>query len=138
MIEISCHGGRIGRFRWENSGFGGLITRQGQFGTSFRPGHCDWDHAWPENHAWPVRPWGKGDAADDHWRDFAAFESWLERQLEIRNLDKIDFTITDRIELYSMLVGVFNAGMEAGQNPWRWAQQLERRAAASSTTVEES
>jgi hypothetical protein len=138
MIEISCHGGRIGRFSWQNSNFSGVFLRQGQVNTALIPGHCSWDHAWPDWHAWPVRPWGKGDAVDEHWRDFAAFEDWLPRQTKARNLDEHDFTINDKLEIYSMLVGVFNAGMEAAQNPWRWAQQLERRAAASSTTTEGS
>ncbi len=47
--------------------------------------------------------------------------------MEDRNLDEIDFTITDRIEMYSMLCDMFNAGVEAGRNPWRWARQLEQR-----------
>ena len=72
-------------------------------------------------------PWGPGDAADEHWRDFAAFELWFNDQMDKRSLDGFDFTVTDRIELYSLLCGVFNAGVEAGQNPWRWAQQLAQR-----------
>jgi hypothetical protein len=43
------------------------------------------------------------------------------------NLDEIDFTITDRIEMYSFLADIFNAGVEAGQNPWRWAKDVEAR-----------
>lgn len=124
MIEISCHGGRIGRFWWDNSSFSGVFLRRGQINTALVPGRCGWDHTWPDGHAWPVRPWGKGDAVDEHWRDFAAFETWISDQLEICKLDEIDFTITDRIELYSMLVGVFNAGVEAGRNPWRCALPL--------------
>jgi len=133
MIEIGCHGGRIGRFEWRNSNFSGVFLRRGQINTAFIPGRCGWDHTWPDWHAWPVRPWGRGDAVDEHWRDFAAFESWIENQMEARNLSEIDFTITDRIQLYSLLVGVFNAGMEASRNPWRWAQQVERQA---TTTTE--
>jgi hypothetical protein len=66
-------------------------------------------------------PWGKGDAVDEHWRDFAAFELWYQDQLAKRKLDEIDLTITDKIELYAMLVDIFHAGIDAGRNPWGWA-----------------
>jgi hypothetical protein len=131
MIEINCHGGRIGRFWWENSDRGGLFLRSGECYTSFRPGRCGWDEAWPDNHVWPVRPWGKGDAADDYWRDFAAFEPWYQDQLAKRKLDEIDLTITDKIELYAMLVDIFHAGIDAGRNPWSWAEHVEQRQAQS-------
>jgi hypothetical protein len=126
MIEINCYGGRIGRFWWNNSGMGGIFTRAGQFNTSFHPGRCGWDHAWPDCHAWPVMPWGPGDAVDEHWRDFTAFELWFDRQMEVRKFD-LDLNITDRIEMYSMLCGMFNAGVEAGQNPWLWAKDVEAK-----------
>lgn len=127
MIEINSYGGRIGRFWWINSSMGG-----GLFDTVFNPGSCGWDHAWPETHAWPVRPWGKGDPLDEHWRDFAAFESWfqdeLEKRMEKRRLDEIDLTITDKIDLYDLMVYIFHAGVMAGRDPWSWAQDLEREA----------
>jgi hypothetical protein len=127
MIEINCHGGRIGRFWWDNSGCGS------RYFPGFRPGRCGWRESWPDvTAAWPVCPWGKGDPADDYWRDFAAFEPWFDRQMEVRKLD-LDLNITDRIELYSMLCDTFDSGVEAGQNPWRWARQLEQR----STTEEQ-
>jgi hypothetical protein len=133
MIEINCHGGRIGRFWWENSDRGGLFQRSGECCTSFRPGRCGWDETWPEQHAWPVSPWGKGDAADDHWRDFAAFEPWFQDQLAKRKLDEFDLTITDKIELYAMLVDIFHAGIDAGRNPWGWAEHVEQQ---QTTTTE--
>jgi len=80
----------------------------------------------PEQHAWPVRPWGKGDAADDYFRDFNAFEPWLDRQLQDRRLDHIDLNITDKIELYSMLCAVVRCGIDAGRNPWDWALRVEQ------------
>jgi hypothetical protein len=126
-FKIDSDGGQIGRFWWDNSGMGGIFTRAGQFNTSFRPGRCGWDETWPEQHPWPVRPWGKGDAVDEHWRDFVAFERWYQDQLAKRELDEIDLTITDKINLYAMLVDMFNAGVDAGRNPWRWARQLEQR-----------
>jgi hypothetical protein len=126
MIEINCHGGRIGLFWWDKSAMGGIFNCAGQLNTSFWPGRCGWDHAWPDCHAWPVMPWGPGDAVDEHLRDFTAFEPWFDRQMEVRKFD-LDLDITDKIELYSMLCGMFNAGVEAGQNPWRWARQLEQR-----------
>jgi hypothetical protein len=127
-FHIDSDGGQIGRFWWDNSGMGGIFTRAGQFNTSFCPGRCGWRESWPDPTAcWPVSPWGKGDPADDWCRDFAAFEPWFDRMMEDRNLDEIDFTVTDRIEMYSMLCDMFNAGVEAGQNPWRWARQLEQR-----------
>jgi hypothetical protein len=130
---IDSDGGRIGRFWWDNSGCGGIFALAGQFNTSFRPGRCGWRESWPDvTAAWPVCPWGPGDSVDEHWRDFTAFELWFDRQMEVRKLD-LDLNITDRMELYSMLCGMFNAGVEAGQNPWRWARQLEQR----STTEEQ-
>jgi hypothetical protein len=132
MIEINCHGGRIGRFWWENSDRNGFFRRSGKCCTSFRPGRCGWDETWPDNHAWPVRPWGKGNAADDHWRDFAAFEPWFDRQVETRKLD-LDLNITEKIEIYSLLCGVFNAGTEAGRDPWSWAKRVEQQ---TTTTTE--
>jgi hypothetical protein len=133
MIEINCHGGRIGRFWWENSDRGGFFQRSGESCTSFRPGRCGWDETWPEQHSWPVRPWGKGDAADDYWRDFVAFERWYQDQLAKRELDEIDLTITDKIKLYAMLVDMFHAGIDAGRNPWGWALRVEQQ---TTTTTE--
>jgi hypothetical protein len=133
MIEINCHGGRIGRFWWVNSNRGGFFRRSGESRTTFRPGRCGWDEAWPEQHAWPVRPWGKGDAADDYWRDFAAFELWYQDQLAKRKLDEIDLTITEKIELYAMLVDIFHAGIDAGRDPWGWAKRVEQQ---TTTTAE--
>ncbi len=72
-------------------------------------------------------PWGQGDPVDEGYRDFIAFEPWFDRMMEGRNLDGFDFTITDKVEMYSLFVGIFNAGMEAGQNPWRWAKAVEAR-----------
>ena len=127
MIHIDCHGGQIGRFWWENSDRGGFFRQSGESYTTFRPGRCGWDETWPDRHNWPISPWGKGDAADEHFRDFAAFELWFDRQLEARNLDERDLTITDKIELYSLLCGVFKAGIDAGRNPWSWAEHVEQR-----------
>jgi hypothetical protein len=127
-FRIDSDGGRIGRFWWDNSGQGGLFLPYGQFFTSFRPGRCGWRESWPdETAAWPVAPWGKGDPADDYCRDFAAFEPWFDRQMDNRNLDDFDPTLIEKIELYDLLVGVFNAGIEAGQNPWRWAKDVEAK-----------
>lgn len=134
MIEVSCNGGRIGRFRWENSYHSGLFSCSGQLRTSLRPGRCHWDETWPDCHAWPVPPWGKGDSADESWRDFAAFEDWFSGQVEARNLDGHDFTINDRIEMYAMMINVFFAGVDAGRNPWRCAQQLSQ----TTTTPQEA
>jgi hypothetical protein len=125
MIKINCDGGQIGRFWWENSRENGIFYgghRQPQ--TTLRPGRCGWDEAWPDFNAWPVSPWGKGDAQDDYWRDFAAFEPWFDHQMEARGLDEQDLTITERIELYALLVHVFQLGIQAGKNPWKWANQL--------------
>jgi hypothetical protein len=127
MIEINCYGGQIGRFRWTNSSFGGFFRRCGQFDTSFCPGRCGWDEAWPEQHSWPVSPWGKGNAVDEHWRDFVAFERWYQDQLAKRGLDEIDLTITDKINLYAMLVDMFHSGIDAGRNPWSWAHRVEQQ-----------
>jgi hypothetical protein len=134
MIEINCSGGRIGRFRWENSCYSGLFSCSGQFRTSLLPGRCHWDETWPDCHAWPVRPWGIGDPAAGHWRGFASFENWLSAQLEARNLDGHDFSINERIEMYAMMVDVFQAGVDAGRNPWRCAQQLSK----ATTTPQEA
>jgi hypothetical protein len=46
--------------------------------------------------------------------------------MEVRKLD-LDLNTTDRIEMYSMLCGMFQDGVEAGQNPWRWAKDVEAR-----------
>ena len=127
MIGINCHGGRIGRFWWDNSECSGIFALAGQFNTSFCPGRCGWNESWPDaTAAWPVYPWGPGDAVDEHLRDFTAFEPWFDRQIKVRKLD-LDLNITDKIELYSMLSGMFEAGVKAGQNPWRWARRLEQR-----------
>ena len=126
MIEISCHGGQIGRFWWINSDRGGFFQRSGESCTSFCPGRCGWDETWPEQHAWPVRPWGKGEAADDHFRDFAAFRPWFNRQIEVRKLDQ-NLNILEEIEVYAMLTSVFYAGVEAGQDPWGWAEHVEQQ-----------
>jgi hypothetical protein len=131
MIEINCHGGRIGRFWWRNSDRGGFFQQSGESCTSFCPGRCGWDETWPEQHSWPVSPWSKGDAADDYWRDFAAFELWYQDQLAKRKLDEIDLTITEKIELYAMLVDIFHAGIDAGRNPWGWALRVEQEVAAT-------
>ena len=127
MIEVNCHGGRIGRFCWKNSDRGGFFEQSGESCTSFRPGSCGWDEPWPDRHNWPVSPWGKGDAADEHWRDFAAFEPWLDRQLKKRKLDHIELNITEKIELYSMLCDTFHCGIHAGRNPWAWAEHVEQQ-----------
>jgi hypothetical protein len=126
MIEINCQGGRIGRFRWENSDRGGIFRQSGESCTTFRPGRCGWDEAWPDCHSWPVSPWGKGDAADDYFRDFNAFEPWFDRQVETRKLD-LDLNITEKIKVYSLVCGVFNAGIDAGRNPWSWAHRVEQQ-----------
>lgn len=126
MIEINCNGGRIGRLWWENSSYGGVFIQHRQPRTWFRPGHWGWDHAWPDTHAWPMSPWGKGDPADEYYRDFNAFEAWLDDQFERRNIDP-DLNITERIDLYSMFCNVFYAGIAAGRDPWRWANELQRR-----------
>jgi len=127
MIEINCHGGQVGRFYWTNSSFSGLFMRCGQFDTKLHPGSCGWDETWPDRHNWPVSPWGKGDAVDEHWRNFVAFELWLDRQLESRKLDHIDLNITKKIELYSMFCAVFHCGIDAGRNPWDWARRVEQQ-----------
>jgi hypothetical protein len=46
--------------------------------------------------------------------------------MEVRKLD-LELNIIDRIDMYSMLCDMFNAGVEAGQNPWRWAKDVETR-----------
>ncbi len=127
MIEINCYGGRIGRFWWDNSDMGGIFTRAGQFNTSFSPGRCGWNESWPDaTAAWPVCPWGPGDAVDEHLRDFTAFEPWFDRQIKVRKLD-LDLNIKDKIELYLVLSGMFESGVKAGQNPWRWAKDVEAK-----------
>ena len=128
IFHIDSNGGQIGRFWWDNSGQGGLFLLQGQFFTSFRPGRCGWRESWPDESAcWPVRPWGQGDPVDDCWRDFEAFQPWFDRQMKNRNIDETDLTIIERIELYDLFVGVFKDGIEAGQNPWRWAKAAKAR-----------
>lgn len=126
MIEINCNGGRIGRLWWENSSYGGVFIQHRQPSTWLRPGHWGWDHAWPDTHSWPISPWGKGDPADECYRNFNAFEAWLDDQFERRNIDP-DLNITERIDLYSMFCNVFNAGIAAGRDPWRWANELQRQ-----------
>ena len=127
-FRIDSYGGQIGRIWWDNSGQSGLFLRHGQSFTSFHPGRCGWRESWPDESAgWPVMPWGQGDPVDEHCRDFNAFEPWFDRIMEDRKLDGFDFTIIDKIEMYSLLVDMFNAGMEAGQNPWRWAKAVEAR-----------
>jgi hypothetical protein len=127
VIQIDCYGGQVGRLRWVNSDRGGFFRQSGESCTSFRPGRCGWDEAWPDRYSWPVSPWGKGDAVDEHWRDFTAFEPWLDRQLEGRKLNRIDLNITEKIELYDMLCGMFKAGIDAGRNPWSWAEHVEQQ-----------
>ena len=127
MICVDCHGGQIGRFCWTNSDRGGLFLRSGGSCTTFRPGRCGWDETWPDYHSWPVMPWGKGDAVDEHWRDFTAFEPWFSRQMKDRKLGHIDLNITEKIEIYDMLCGMFTAGVDAGHNPWSWAKHVERQ-----------
>ena len=126
MICVDCHGGQIGRFCWTNSDRGGSFRQSGECYTTFRPGSCGWDKTWPEQHAWPVMPWGKGDAVDEHWRDFTAFEPWFSRQMESRKID-LDLNITEKIQIYDMLCGVFAAGVDAGHNPWSWAKHVEQQ-----------
>ena len=127
MIRIDCHGGQIGRFWWENSDRGGFFRQSGESCTTFRPGRCGWDETWPDCHAWPVMPWGKGDAVDEHFRDFTAFEPWFSRQMESRKLDHIDLNIKEQIEIYDMLSAVFHCGIDAGRNPWSWAEHVEQQ-----------
>jgi hypothetical protein len=126
MIEIRCDGGRIGRLWWTNSSESGVFHQGRQPCTVLRPGQWGWDHAWPDWHPWPVMPWGKGDPADDCWRDFTAFEPWFCDQCERRGID-LDLIITDQISIYSMICAVFDAGVAAGRDPWRWADELQRR-----------
>ena len=126
MIEIRCDGGRIGRLWWDNSGEAGIFPQNRQPDTVLRPGRWGWDHDWPDRHAWPVRPWGKGDPADDCWRDYTAFESWLTAGCKQRGID-LDLDITDKISLYAMLCDIFDSGVAAGRDPWRWAEELRQR-----------
>ena len=126
-IRIDSHGGQIGRFCWTNSDRGGIFRRSGESCTTFRPGSCGWDITWPEQHAWPVMPWGKGDAVDEQWRDFTAFELWFSCQMKDRKLGHIDLNITEKIKIYDMLCGMFAAGIEAGHNPWSWAKHVEQQ-----------
>jgi hypothetical protein len=126
MIEVRCDGGRIGRLWWENSSQGGVFYRHRQPCTVLRPGRWGWDQAWPDWHPWPVMPWGKGDPADDYWRDFTAFGPWFADQCERQGID-LDLNITDQISIYSMFCNVFDAGVAAGRDPWRWAAELQRR-----------
>jgi len=141
VIEIQCDGGRIGRLWWENSSQGGVFYRHRQPCTVLRPGRWGWDHAWPDWHPWPVMPWGKGDPADDCWRDYTAFEPWFADQCEREDIH-LDLDITDKISIYSMFCKVFDAGVAAGCDPWRWAAELQRRqgkqpSADETTTTEE-
>ena len=126
MIEIRCDGGRIGRLYWTNSSEAGIFYQNHQPDTVLRPGRWGWDHTWPDQHAWPVMPWGIGDPAGDCWRDYTAFEKWFADECERRAI-ALDLDITDRISLYSMLCDVFDSGVAAGRDPWRWAEELRRR-----------
>jgi hypothetical protein len=126
FIEITCNGGRIGRIWWENSRESGIYQRGCQPRTWLIPGRWGWDHAWPDRRAWPVMPWGKGDPADEHFRDYVAFEPWFRDQCEKRNLD-LDLNITEQIELYAWFCNVFNSGVAAGRDPWAWAESLEHQ-----------
>ena len=126
MICIDSHGGQIGRFWWVNSNRGGIFRRSGESCTTFRPGSCGWVETWPDYYRWPVMPWGKGDAADEHFRDFTTFEPWFDCQMEARKLD-LNLNITEKIQLYDMLCGVFVAGVDAGRNPWSWAKHVEQQ-----------
>lgn len=125
MIKITCDGGQIGRFWWENSSESGLFAQGHQPCTTLRPGRFGWDHAWPDRHAWPVSPWGKGDPQDDCWRDYAAFEKWFTDECERREID-LDIDITERVRIYALLYDIFDAGVLAGRDPWRWAEELQR------------
>lgn len=117
MIEINCNGGRIGRLWWENSS------------RWFGPGRWGWDHAWPDIHVWPISPWGKGDPADECYRDFHAFEAWFSNEGERQGLilDLALEDISDKIRIYSMFCNVFKAGIAAGRDPWHWANELQRQ-----------
>jgi hypothetical protein len=46
--------------------------------------------------------------------------------VETRKLD-LDLNITEKIEIYSLLCDVFNAGIDAGRNPWSWAHRVEQQ-----------
>ena len=134
LINITSQGGNIGRFWWKNSSESGVFMQGRQPETILRPGRIGWREKWPDwSQAWPPPPWGAGDPSDDHWRDFAAFEKWFESQLEQRALDKFDFNITERIELYDLMSNIFLSGIQAGRNPWAWAQQAEAINVADTT-----
>ena len=116
MIEINSYGGQIGRFWWKNS--------------SNRPGLCGWREAWPDFHLWPISPWMHRGLAPTRtptlrnaWLDFTAFESWFDCQMKTC-LDERYLTTGERIELYYLLCDIFDAGIQAGRNPWKWANQL--------------
>ncbi len=126
MIEIRCDGGRIGRFCWTNSSEAGIFYQNHQPDTVLRPGRWRWDHAWPDQHAWPVMPWGPGDPKDGCWRDYAAFESWFDAECNEYDID-LDLDITDKISLYAMLGDIFDSGVAAGRDPHCWAAELRRR-----------
>lgn len=126
MISITCHGGNIGRFWWWNSDQGGLFAQGHQPVTTLRPGRIGWCEPWPdETRVWPHPPWGPGDADDDIWRDFVAFEKWFEQELEKRELDGFDFEIDHRIALFAWMSDIFQSGIQAGRNPWAWARKVE-------------
>jgi hypothetical protein len=127
IFHIDSDGGQIGRFWWDNSGCSGIFALAGQFNTIFHPGRCGWRESWPDvTAAWPVCPWGPGDPANDYFRNFNAFELWFDSQMETRMLD-LNLNIIDKIELYSMLCDMFDAGIEANRNPWRWAKDVEAK-----------
>lgn len=136
-FRIDSDGGQIGRFWWDNSGQNGLFLPYGQFFTKFRPGRFGWNEAWPdETAAWPVFPWGKGDPVDEHYRQFAAFEPWFYHQLAKRGID-LDFNVTEEIEMFAFLAGVFHAGIDAGRNPWRWARDVDARLQRDAEAVDQ-
>lgn len=130
MIEIRCDGGQIGRFCWTNSSESGIFYQGRQPDTVLRPGRWWWDHAWPDQHAWPVMPWGPGDPKDGWYRDYIAFEKWFadECKRHVINLDiPIGDELGDKLSLYAMFSSVFHAGVAAGHDPQRWAAELWRR-----------
>jgi len=134
MINITCHGGNIGRFWWNNSFESGLFAQGHQPVTTLHPGRIGWCEPWPDQtQAWPHAPWGPGDANDDIWRDFVAFEKWFEQELEKRDLNKFDFEIDHRITLFAWMSDIFLSGIQAGRNPWAWARKVEALNAATTT-----
>lgn len=118
FIEITCHGGRIGKFWWHNSVEAGFFPRYGQPETMLSPGQWGWDETWPEQHPWPIRPWGKADLDRDGWAaDFGAFERWMAANDSSDEFGHLD--ILARIAMYALCLDAFHSGIEAGRNPWR-------------------